>query len=192
MKLTINGQLRELAPVVTLAGLLEALGLDSRTVVVERNREIAWFAPPLGEVNFFSAIVSVTTTEVLPGGTVMSPELNGSASEVSKVSVAPFAWCVESFPLTLLFIAREKRGRMPRVTTSAIFRGAPRCLTSPRDRARRQRFWVRASCCTSGTRRAFQRRRRDASDSCRASGRLASLDLSLAVEPWRAQAPRRS
>jgi thiamine biosynthesis protein ThiS len=40
MKLVINGQPRELAPVATLAALLETLGLDPKAVVVERNREI--------------------------------------------------------------------------------------------------------------------------------------------------------
>jgi thiamine biosynthesis protein ThiS len=40
MKLVINGQPRELAPVATLAALLETLGLDPKAVGVERNREI--------------------------------------------------------------------------------------------------------------------------------------------------------
>jgi thiamine biosynthesis protein ThiS len=40
MILTINGDRREVPAVATLAELLTALGLDPRSVVVERNREI--------------------------------------------------------------------------------------------------------------------------------------------------------
>ena len=40
MKLTINGDAREVPEVATLTELLATLGLDPRTVVVERNRVI--------------------------------------------------------------------------------------------------------------------------------------------------------
>jgi thiamine biosynthesis protein ThiS len=40
MKLTINGETRELPPVGTLAELISALELDTRKVAVERNLEI--------------------------------------------------------------------------------------------------------------------------------------------------------
>jgi sulfur carrier protein len=40
MRLTINGEMRELAPVQTLAELIAALELDTRKVAVERNLEI--------------------------------------------------------------------------------------------------------------------------------------------------------
>jgi len=40
MRLTINGETRELPPVGTLAELIAALELDTRKVAVERNLEI--------------------------------------------------------------------------------------------------------------------------------------------------------
>ena len=40
MRLTINGETRELPPVETLAELIAALELDTRKVAVERNLEI--------------------------------------------------------------------------------------------------------------------------------------------------------
>ena len=40
MTLTINGEMRELPPVRTLAELIAALELDTRKVAVERNLEI--------------------------------------------------------------------------------------------------------------------------------------------------------
>jgi thiamine biosynthesis protein ThiS len=40
MTLTINGESRELEDVATLADVLDRLGLDPRTVVVEHNRAI--------------------------------------------------------------------------------------------------------------------------------------------------------
>ena len=40
MRLTINGETRELPPVATLSELIAALELDTRKVAVERNLEI--------------------------------------------------------------------------------------------------------------------------------------------------------
>jgi thiamine biosynthesis protein ThiS len=40
MALTVNGEPRVLGGPVTVAGLLAAIGLDSRKVAVERNEEI--------------------------------------------------------------------------------------------------------------------------------------------------------
>jgi thiamine biosynthesis protein ThiS len=40
LELTLNGERRQLAAPVTLAELLDRLGLDRRKVAVERNREI--------------------------------------------------------------------------------------------------------------------------------------------------------
>jgi thiamine biosynthesis protein ThiS len=40
MRLTINGEARELAPVATVSELIAALSLDTRKVAVERNLEI--------------------------------------------------------------------------------------------------------------------------------------------------------
>ncbi len=40
LRLTVNGEPRDVAPGTTVAGLLESLGLDPRLIVVERNREI--------------------------------------------------------------------------------------------------------------------------------------------------------
>ena len=40
MRLTINGEVKEVAEVSTLGALIEALGLDLRKVAVERNLEI--------------------------------------------------------------------------------------------------------------------------------------------------------
>jgi thiamine biosynthesis protein ThiS len=40
MRLTVNGEARDLTGVGTLSGLVASLGLDSRKVAVERNLEI--------------------------------------------------------------------------------------------------------------------------------------------------------
>jgi thiamine biosynthesis protein ThiS len=40
MTVTVNGEARDLAPGMTLGGLLASLGLHPRLVVVEHNREI--------------------------------------------------------------------------------------------------------------------------------------------------------
>jgi len=40
MRLTINGEARELPPVATVSELIAALSLDTRKVAVERNLEI--------------------------------------------------------------------------------------------------------------------------------------------------------
>lgn len=40
LRLTVNGEIRRVAPEMTLDGLLRTLDLDPRLVVVERNREI--------------------------------------------------------------------------------------------------------------------------------------------------------
>ena len=40
MRLTINGEERELPGVATIAALISALGLDKRKLAVERNLEI--------------------------------------------------------------------------------------------------------------------------------------------------------
>ena len=40
MRIMINGESRELAPGLTVAGLLQDLGIDTRKVAVERNLEI--------------------------------------------------------------------------------------------------------------------------------------------------------
>jgi thiazole synthase len=40
MRITVNGEAREISTAVTVAGLLESLGLDGRKVAVERNLEI--------------------------------------------------------------------------------------------------------------------------------------------------------
>jgi thiamine biosynthesis protein ThiS len=40
MRLTINGETRELPPVGTISELIAALSLDTRKVAVERNLEI--------------------------------------------------------------------------------------------------------------------------------------------------------
>jgi thiamine biosynthesis protein ThiS len=40
MRLTINGEPRELPPVATISELIAALSLDTRKVAVERNLEI--------------------------------------------------------------------------------------------------------------------------------------------------------
>ena len=48
LRLTVNGEPRDLPGPATLLDLLAALGLDPRTVVVERNREIVR-RPQLGE-----------------------------------------------------------------------------------------------------------------------------------------------
>ena len=41
MRLLLNGEQRDVADVVTIADLVDALGLDARKVAVERNLEIA-------------------------------------------------------------------------------------------------------------------------------------------------------
>ena len=41
MRLTVNGETREAPDSATLADLLASLGIESRKVAVERNREIA-------------------------------------------------------------------------------------------------------------------------------------------------------
>lgn len=41
MRLLLNGEERDVADVVTIADLVDALGLDARKVAVERNLEIA-------------------------------------------------------------------------------------------------------------------------------------------------------
>ena len=48
LRLTVNGEARELPGPATLVDLLAHLGLDPRTVVVERNREIVR-RPRLGD-----------------------------------------------------------------------------------------------------------------------------------------------
>ncbi len=48
MEIVVNGELRRVAEPSTLLDLLETLGLDPRTVVVELNREIVRL-PRLGE-----------------------------------------------------------------------------------------------------------------------------------------------
>ncbi len=48
LKVMVNGEPRELPAPATLLDLLRHLGLDPRTVVVERNREIVR-RPRLGE-----------------------------------------------------------------------------------------------------------------------------------------------
>lgn len=48
MEIVVNGELRRVAEPSTLLELLETLGLDPRTVVVELNREIVR-RPRLGE-----------------------------------------------------------------------------------------------------------------------------------------------
>lgn len=48
LKVVVNGEPRELPAPATLLDLLRHLGLDPRTVVVERNREIVR-RPRLGE-----------------------------------------------------------------------------------------------------------------------------------------------
>jgi thiamine biosynthesis protein ThiS len=40
LRLTVNGEPREVAPPHTVAALLAAIGLDTRKVAVERNEEI--------------------------------------------------------------------------------------------------------------------------------------------------------
>jgi len=40
LSITLNGELRRVPDPITLAGLLEHLGLDPRAVVVEQNRVI--------------------------------------------------------------------------------------------------------------------------------------------------------
>jgi thiamine biosynthesis protein ThiS len=53
MRLTVNGEVREAPDSATLADLLASLGIESRRVAVERNREIAprsqWSAIALQE-----------------------------------------------------------------------------------------------------------------------------------------------
>ena len=40
MRVTVNGEVRETAPGATVVALLASLGIDSRKVAVEHNREI--------------------------------------------------------------------------------------------------------------------------------------------------------
>lgn len=40
MEITLNGEARRITPHLTIAGLLEDLGIPSRKVAVERNRSI--------------------------------------------------------------------------------------------------------------------------------------------------------
>jgi sulfur carrier protein len=40
MRIMVNGQPQDYPEPITVGGLLQALGIDSRTVVVERNLEI--------------------------------------------------------------------------------------------------------------------------------------------------------
>jgi thiazole synthase/sulfur carrier protein len=40
IRITVNGEAREVPPDTTLSGLLAAIGLDTRKVAVERNLEI--------------------------------------------------------------------------------------------------------------------------------------------------------
>jgi sulfur carrier protein len=40
VELTVNGEAMSISPGTTLAALIEQLGLDTRKVAVERNREI--------------------------------------------------------------------------------------------------------------------------------------------------------
>ena len=49
MRIVVNGDSREVPTGITLAGLLEQLGLDPRMIVVEHNRTIVR-RPRLGEV----------------------------------------------------------------------------------------------------------------------------------------------
>lgn len=41
MQITVNGQVRDVASGMTIAALLEELGLDPRQLAVERNLELA-------------------------------------------------------------------------------------------------------------------------------------------------------
>ena len=41
MRLTVNGEVKEVPDQATLAGLLASLGIEARRVAVERNLEIA-------------------------------------------------------------------------------------------------------------------------------------------------------
>jgi thiamine biosynthesis protein ThiS len=41
MRLTVNGEVRDVAPGATLVDLLASLGIEGRRVAVERNLEIA-------------------------------------------------------------------------------------------------------------------------------------------------------
>jgi thiamine biosynthesis protein ThiS len=60
LRLTVNGEPRELPGPATLLDLLAHLGLDPRTVVVERNREIVR-RPRLGD----TAIVDGDSIELV-------------------------------------------------------------------------------------------------------------------------------
>jgi sulfur carrier protein len=40
VKIVLNGEVREVAPAITISALLEELGLESSRVAVEQNREI--------------------------------------------------------------------------------------------------------------------------------------------------------
>jgi thiamine biosynthesis protein ThiS len=53
MEIVVNGEARQVPAPATLLDLLDRLGLDPRTVVVELNREIVR-RPRLGEVSLAS------------------------------------------------------------------------------------------------------------------------------------------
>ncbi|NLI32861.1 MAG: sulfur carrier protein ThiS [Deltaproteobacteria bacterium] len=40
MQITVNGESRDIVGIMTLAGLLESLGINPKSVVVERNLQI--------------------------------------------------------------------------------------------------------------------------------------------------------
>jgi thiamine biosynthesis protein ThiS len=40
MRISVNGELRDVAPGITVVGLLRELGIDGGPVAVERNRDI--------------------------------------------------------------------------------------------------------------------------------------------------------
>jgi sulfur carrier protein len=40
LKVVVNGQIREISDRLTVAGLIEALGLNARTLVVQRNDDV--------------------------------------------------------------------------------------------------------------------------------------------------------
>jgi len=60
MRLTVNGESRHLPDVATVAALVDALGLDTRKVAVERNLEIVprslHAATPVGEGDWIEIV----------------------------------------------------------------------------------------------------------------------------------------
>ncbi len=60
LSLTVNGENRLFDGPLTVTGLIEALGLDSRKVAVERNLEIvprsAYAATPVGDGDRFEIV----------------------------------------------------------------------------------------------------------------------------------------